>query len=110
MKKPDITPGPWSVHPDPLVASDVWVEQEDGVRRFIACCPEGPKRQRQAIQDEWAVNARLIASAPDLLEALRQIVVVSSRRMAEGGDIADFQDTNRRAGDIARAAIARSTT
>jgi hypothetical protein len=54
------TPGPWKTNGDPYVST------ADG-KRSIAFCDT-----RQAHEDR--ANARLIAAAPDLLEALKDIV------------------------------------
>ncbi len=59
------TPGPWQVtHEDPTQVCD-----SDGEMRGcspIAQCTVGTKRERKA-------NARLIAAAPELLDALRKL-------------------------------------
>lgn len=81
MNRPNITPGPWHTNPDKSTAADVWTEKE-GVRRFVACCPEGFKKQRQQTQDQWAENAQAIAAVPDLLAALEDCLQ-SLERMPE---------------------------
>ena len=48
---------------------------------------------------------RLLAENQRLREALQRILLASDRRMADGGDKFAYQDTNRQAGDIARAAL-----
>lgn len=64
------TPGPWEVGPvDDTVVTHLGA---DGVRYEIAAI-DGDYNQ----PDEWPVmeaNARLIAAAPDLLEALQKVV------------------------------------
>ena len=62
--KTKYTPGPWSVHCGDLVVS------HSG--RAIADCEATPYGDRPAPPNsEDAANARLIAAAPDLLEALK---------------------------------------
>jgi hypothetical protein len=90
------TPGPWTIDTD---KSSIIMS---GQRTIINPAPDGASR------DEEIANARLIAAAPDLLAALQRIMITSDRRMADGGDKLDFQDTNRHLGDMARAAIARA--
>lgn len=76
------TPGPWHYRPD---EHDDWgiVRASNEVGRFlgpIICQARDPdasdeitlSRHCEAKTDPWEANARLIASAPDLLEALRK--------------------------------------
>ena len=83
------TPGPW--HTDDTKSFYVFAEQAGVTHgQFVA-------------NASTAANARLIASAPDLLAALQQcLVIVDAHRRAAGGE-----------GDIAamnaRAAIAKAT-
>jgi hypothetical protein len=67
------TPGPWHV----TACLDYWVEHghaitgaDDGFMGVALCgdisWPNSDERQK-----EWEANARLIAAAPDLLEALK---------------------------------------
>ena len=86
------TPGPWFVTPDGFRVTDkpVWFDQ-DGSRHG-----ETPNI---VIFAETQANARLIAAAPELLEALVNLLRVHE---GEGG-------TKYHAGDIARAAIAKAT-
>ena len=73
------TPGPWYVHEE---MSDVVCAGDEVLAEHVS--PE---------------DAALIASAPDLLDALKNLLAVHER---EGG-------TKCHAGDIARAAIAKAT-
>lgn len=93
------TPGPW-------VAAELLMHQ-----KFIEIIHRGNKvgdsstvLARVTYRPSWAVeqyaNARLIASAPELLEALRKLV-----DLAEGGDVPCWAD----AWDDALAAIAKAT-
>lgn len=59
-------------------------------------------RELEADRDRLqAINAELVA-------ALERILLASDHRMADGGSRMDYQDTNRVAGDIARAALAKA--
>ena len=63
MNTPKHTPGPWETYGDDK--SDIRPATKAGKNRIIAQCP-GYKTERQA-------NARLIAAAPELLEALQSL-------------------------------------
>ena len=76
------TPGPWTV-------DNQYIHGPDGIR-FLAVAGDGAGQ----------ANARLIASAPDLLAALYSIATEPS---------AIYSGANARIGDIARAAIAKAT-
>jgi hypothetical protein len=78
------TPGPWKTNGDPYVST------ADG-RRSIAFCDS----HQQAHEDR--ANARLIAAAPDLLDALLRVL----RDVASDG-LDGWEDQ-------ARAAIAKAT-
>jgi hypothetical protein len=73
MSAPAWTPGPWRVHVEPASGYAV---SSDSV--FVCGSGEWPESQiaRANVQDgfgEREANARLIAAAPDLAEALRYI-------------------------------------
>ena len=76
------TPGPWTV-------DNQYIHGPDGIR-FLAVAGDGAGQ----------ANARLIASAPDLLAALYSIATEPS---------AIYSGANAHIGDIARAAIAKAT-
>jgi len=96
------TPGPWSVgNTDPLLF---------GVKRGNGMAPigfvYGPSfPERSALGSEALANARLIAAAPDLLEALQMIY----------SETADYIRLNNLGGmdnqcmKLSRAAIAKAT-
>lgn len=75
------TPGPWTV-------DNQYIHGPDGIR-FLAVAGDGAGQ----------ANARLIASAPDLLAALYSIATDPS---------AIYSGANAHIGDIARAAIAKA--
>lgn len=67
MTKSEPTPGPWEINPeDPFeIISKEW--------GGIASVPNEPA-ENKALMDMTRSNARLIASAPDLLEALKRFI------------------------------------
>jgi hypothetical protein len=94
------TPGPWTYtgngH-DEIVAPNVIVLEDDGGCGDPSCC--GPASYWVAISSD---NARLIAAAPELLEALKLCAAVcAGETINKNGLIAALES--------ARAAIARAT-
>ena len=85
MNKPQFTPGPWTV-------DNQYIHGPDGIR-FLAVAGDGAEQ----------ANARLIASAPDLLNLL-----TAADRLEEltGENLAVYARTF---AALARAAIARAT-
>ncbi len=72
------TPGPWSTRYEHF-AYTVFAEDQPGGIAIVACYPA----------EEEEADARLIAAAPDLLEALKAIRAAIQRAHAEtesGGD------------------------
>lgn len=82
------TPGPW-------YAVGYWVEHPDDNRPDIATCNPADMGQSGRSQKEIIANVCLIAAAPDLLEALQ--------------DILDTGFAGGPQGKRARAAIAKAT-
>lgn len=119
MSKTAHTPGPWSYRPQKY---DDWgyvrgPKQADGLQPFIcqardmrAMDDDVLNKHRRNGTDPWEANARLIAAAPDLLEALEEIEGMGhSEPMTWAGSELDW--AKRRAGimqTIARAAIAKA--
>lgn len=64
----NFTPGPWRTAPVAINSIDIFNEEEE----FIAAIPAN-NEEDLLTELEWA-NARLIAAAPDLLEALEHIL------------------------------------
>lgn len=83
------TPGPWIAEGSEMNAT-VWVRGPDGKR---VC---SVKRCETDFD-----NARLIAAAPDLLEALQKISAIDN--LMHGGDWDEIEQAR----DIARAALAK---
>lgn len=74
------TPGPWVA----ILESDVWVSGADG-RSFICdivARDEGRAKIQPANDMDFA-NARLIAAAPDLLQAIRAFLAEWDAQMPE---------------------------
>jgi hypothetical protein len=114
------TPGPWYPKPAPY-GWDVWGNLDDGkdtwvgpVQRVIS--PHARMGSRKAIEaasEETEANARLIAAAPDLLEALRLTAEQSLRSEIPDGYGPEFVSKEWEAGydaaiSAARAAIAKA--
>lgn len=82
------TPGPWFVTGTGL-SRYVEGRVRPGVLQEVAWCGA------TEVQDQMEANARLIAAAPELLEALKAVISVADRATVEF--------------DMARAAIAKAT-
>lgn len=92
------TPGPWSIEDD--TPFSLWVS-----------CPDGknPLHQNRLNRDRLA-NARLMAAAPELLDALIEAVacgMVPISSTKDGG--ASTHSRQVRCADMIRAAIAKAT-
>lgn len=104
------TPGPWECFPK-LTASENhrgFVVQKSGTHKWrladVVPMDEDGK--------EGAANARLIAAAPDLLAALRELMAAGDEVVAHCGTDGPLADAacerNHRAWNAARAAIAKA--
>lgn len=93
MSDTKFTPGPWSFVPSiPEEGVECfWIE--NGVQQITSI--NGPQNDGQE------ANARLIAAAPDLFEALRMIAARDAHR---GTVLLDVEEM-----DVVRAAIAKAT-
>ena len=104
------TPGPWFV-PDQTYARNLTVEVDDG----IACPGSGGAMSYTTDvcvlgwngTPEWDANARLIAAAPDMLEACQ--IISDCASSAKGMTAAQVRIALDMAANTARAAIARAT-
>lgn len=93
------TPGPWHVNKDQPIVFDT------DNKHVVADCydREHPFYAERMLYAERYANACLIAAAPDLLSALKQLV-------ADYGDVPDPTDADGNAVmDAARAAIVKAT-
>lgn len=97
------TPGPWRLAFNN--AADGWTVEaghNDYIGHTAAFTPRPGSNERTLSRDEAEANARLIASAPALLDALREIAEMAENRsrvnMPDGTSLALF----------ARAAIAQA--
>ena len=93
------TPGPWLTHKEGF--SSIYIESRIGggmLQEVASCGPTGEGR------DQQEANARLIAAAPELLEALKEVVEILDEVLGFG--------TEPSHGNIAakaRAVIAKAT-
>lgn len=65
------TPGPWKYHKDQQGRA-LWKEVTNVSGEFVCLLSHHPKKQKIA-----EANARLIASTPDLLKALKEAIDVA---------------------------------
>lgn len=96
------SPGPWRV-----CADGVSVGPDDGFMPFDGCGCCGSPWMNAEDDDVALADARLIAKAPELLEALQRYVSVIA--CGGGGDRDLFMAAIREADDAARAVIAAAT-
>lgn len=83
------TPGPWAAVELPTAIA---IKSHIGNVANI---------QRGSMREQQKANARLIAAAPELLDALKEVAEVFGKDWREGS-------TQRRLGDLARTAIAKA--
>lgn len=99
MSAPKFTPGPWSTHREGHSTVYVDAPLGGGVLQEVAAC--GPTAEGAEQQD---ANARLIAAAPELYEAL-EAVELACRMGIPPGEVLSLNSTIRLA---ARAALAKA--
>lgn len=100
------TPGPWVKHTPSNATQTALIARElpNHRRSIVAVIPDHLQHGNAAVTDwfEMEANARLVAAAPELLEALRNL-------LAEG-EFADYPNTRQwHAVQAARAAITKAT-
>lgn len=103
------TPGPWSYRTQP---HDDWGVVRAG--RYIICQARDPRvdhldlgEYRRTKVDPFEANARLIAAAPDLLEALEELFA-SYKRLADSGDAGNWALEDQAEGKLALAALSKA--
>lgn len=111
------TPGPWELQKPLFGEQHIYVHSENSVdgkvrsgRQHICVVPYEGKKGAMAYHEMFNANARLIAAAPDLLEALQAAVecgMVPTSSVSEGG--ASKHSRQVQVADMIRAAIARAT-
>lgn len=112
------TPGPWHYRP---AEHDDWgiVRASNEVGRFYGafiCQAKDPDAKdettlsvhRAAGTDPWEANARLIAAAPELLEALTEMVIAMRRYEGDVDGGADVPPKHREMMSRANTAIAKA--
>ena len=72
------TPGPWTAHKCPIVGGKYGFVIQNKRHRGISIGTLFPGISSDRIEEICEANARLIAEAPDMLEALRAIVLSSN--------------------------------
>ena len=76
MNKPNFTPGPWKYHAPTNTDQRLFIEHPDGTGRIIAGMSQGFCFNKKCIPiEEREANARLIAAAPEMFEALHDALV-----------------------------------
>lgn len=78
------TPGPWTVGPVERTKWSVFATTDGGDSVKVICCTAGNARERE--DPQRAADAHLIAAAPDLLEALRDLYALYDRGVLKGPD------------------------
>ena len=99
------TPGPWAANDDGLVLGNL--DNYEGEAPLVCSCGESDDfNMEPSLQ---LANARLIAAAPDLLEALQGMAMLLSDVLsgAQSSEVQTRQVLNY-AADLARAAIAKA--
>lgn len=99
------TPGPWRVHED--IPSDSYcplIEAEDS-EGLGSVDIANVSRPTTGGPDNTEANAKLIAAAPELLEALKLCAILINKRVTAGNVSIDFLKIQ----DLAFSAIAKAT-
>ena len=105
------TPGPWELHKPAFGEQHIYVNSDHTVhgmktksgRQHICVVPYEGKKGAVAYHEMFNANARLIAAAPDLLEALKVMV----EQFTKGSSPSTLKDSEARI--KAHAAIAKAT-
>jgi hypothetical protein len=91
-KKATHTPGPWRVEKDTTLVWGNCLIAEDGTPEYLgypvaeACRPSTWQTSGKPDHVEQDSNARLIAAAPDLLEALRELVEIAETAIRQANN------------------------
>jgi hypothetical protein len=98
----------WTIDSEPRTGGLLITDDRGGVATVTQRDPH-PVKGNGVTWDQCAERARLIAAAPELLEALKQVVYWRAKRAANGSDLIlppEFQEEEIR---LAMAAIAKAT-
>lgn len=72
MSEAKHTPGPWTVFEHSWSDTSIWTH--DSTVATLSIKDEATEDTQAGLEARMAANARLIAAAPDLLEALREVL------------------------------------
>lgn len=117
MSESKFTPGPWRAEPPNDYTPNIWIAADDdagGICKFEPCdYGDGPGPVLTPI--DYA-NARLIAAAPELFEALRELVAIRTIKdkleepnNGEWPDMAALRERTDAAWASARAALLKAS-
>jgi hypothetical protein len=96
------TPGPWTISP---ACGDFVVPQLDGFPSGVAAVAVALRGAPNRSEEEVGANARLIAAAPELLDALKNLM--HAEHAPYRGPL-QYDSVREDAWDRARAAVARA--
>ena len=105
------TPGPWAFRPSPDNDERYWIDGPIGLTPMIRDEKIGPPIANTALRPsitESEANARLIASAPDLLATLKKIAELQDDKCQTASAEMLYMLLDMKVG-IARAAIEKAT-
>lgn len=102
------TPGPWMLTESDRFDKEMVITTQHRLDESIGCICEMDVYFTGQIGIEQEANARLIAAAPDLLEAAQRFVEVMDESF-DHPDTASEIDKLNKVADAARAAIAKAT-
>jgi hypothetical protein len=94
------TPGPWAADDD---LPEIYSTVDQHSRGYLAVVRGNDSRNKPLPADEVRANARLIAAAPELLAALKEVAEGCESRLRKGKDAGDLNTLR-----LCRAAITKA--